>query len=200
MIMEGLDICGRGHTAQSETLINDRVKISAETYVCLKRDQVKLKVPINQVCRMISDIAKYLMVIQTDYDELKNTIIDIASRIEQKVTNQNQSDRFDNRIDKNVELVVLPKVTDQEENDVVKIHKSKRRWLTDEELDNFVRTPLAQDAMEMGLAKGKIKTAIQRNFQMTGLHFQTMEYIIEAVLGRDREYESDSDESDDSKP
>lgn len=50
-----------------------------------------------------------------------------------------------------------------------------------------------QAALEMGIELGKVKSALQRKIQQTGQPFLTTESLLEAVLGRDAEYESDPD-------
>jgi baculoviral IAP repeat-containing protein 2/3 len=71
------------------------------------------------------------------------------------------------------------------------------RRVTDEELRQLIDTPIVQAALEMGMEVGKVKGALQRKLQQTGTPFLTTEALLEAVLGRDPEYESDSDSSED---
>jgi len=48
----------------------------------------------------------------------------------------------------------------------------------------------------MGMELGKVKGALQRKIQQTGQPFLTTESLLEAILGRDPEYESDPDDDD----
>ncbi|ODN01677.1 Death-associated inhibitor of apoptosis 2 [Orchesella cincta] len=71
------------------------------------------------------------------------------------------------------------------------------RRVSDQELRELIDTPIVQAALEMGMELGKVKGALQRKIQQTGQPFITTEALLEAVLGRDSEYESDSDSDTD---
>ncbi|XP_021948642.1 baculoviral IAP repeat-containing protein 7 isoform X2 [Folsomia candida] len=76
-------------------------------------------------------------------------------------------------------------------------HTHSPRRVSDQELRDLMDTSIVQAALEMGMELSKVKAALQRKIQQTGQAFLTTESLLDAVLRRDPEYESDQDTDND---